>query len=387
MREVVSAEQLPSEVLHYSIPALEERGLPSLELGETVLSAKLAVQKGDVLIGRLNPRKARIALVDRHMPGATIASTEFAALRPHSVDTRFLLYVLQSESTRQRLDSLVKSVTRSHQRVDAAEITHLPVPLPRTEEQRRIANFLDDQIGLIDLLISERRRQIGLVKERVRAGLEEVLVSDTADTVPLQKLTDPARPVQYGIVLPGPDFPGGVPIVKGGDVAAHRMSRDELNRTSPEIEAGYPRSRLVGGDILIAIRGSVGELAVVPSELDGANITQDAARIAPFQCDPRWLRWVLATPTVQGAIQRMVTGATVKGINIGDLRRVLIPTPNLARQAVLGLEAERLAAHAAQSLSVLSESISLLDERKRVLITAAVSGDLSPSAVWGRGVA
>ncbi len=44
------------------------------------------------------------------------------------------------------------------------------------------------------------------------------------EIVRLMRLTQSDRPIMYGIVLPGPDYPGGVPIVKGGDVAPDRES-------------------------------------------------------------------------------------------------------------------------------------------------------------------
>lgn len=82
----------------------------------------------------------------------------------------------------------------------------------------------------------------------------------------------------------------GVPIVKGGDVSPERLRLDFLNRTTREIEAGYVRSRLRGGDLVYAILGSIGEVAMVPEEIEGANLTQDAARVAyTGDVHERWL--------------------------------------------------------------------------------------------------
>ena len=52
----------------------------------------------------------------------------------------------------------------------------------------------------------------------------------------IDHLNDPLRPVMYGIVLAGPNFPGGVPIIKGGDVKPGRLSSDLLARTDPAID-------------------------------------------------------------------------------------------------------------------------------------------------------
>ena len=99
----------------------------------------------------------------------------------------------------------------------------------------------------------------------------------------LWHLTPDERPIMYGIVLPGPNVEDGVPIVKGGDVAADRLRLDLLNRTTKEIEVGYIRSRLRGGDLVYALRGSIGEVAWVPDELAGAqSYSGRCSRRLPF---------------------------------------------------------------------------------------------------------
>jgi type I restriction enzyme S subunit len=66
------------------------------------------------------------------------------------------------------------------------------------------------------------------------------------------------------------------------------MKGDELPvdgypRTSPEIEKSYVCSRLERGDLVIAIRATVGNCLPVPDELIGANLTQGTAKISPGQ--------------------------------------------------------------------------------------------------------
>ncbi|GAB3802871.1 restriction endonuclease subunit S [Micromonospora zhanjiangensis] len=181
----------------------------------------------------------------------------------------------------------------------------------------------------------------------------------------------------YGIVLPGPNVKDGVPVVKGGDVSANRLRLQTLNRTSHEIESRYAKSRLRGGDLVIAIRGSVGEVARVPDELAGANLTQDAARISPARdIDPDWLELILQAPSISAEIQARITGATVKGINIWDLKRIMIPTPTKEDQQDFQLAArEKLAKHQALR-ELIVKQLESLSEHKNALVTAAVTGQI-----------
>jgi len=261
--------------------------------------------------------------------------------------------------------------------VGEAQIGHFALALPSMEEQRAIAAFLDRRTAQIDTLIAKYERLLELLDEKRQAVMQAVIWRDVSSAVPLKFRTDERRPIMYGIVLPGPDVADGVPIVKGGDVAARRLSPEQLNRTTREIEAPYARSRLAIGDLVFAIRGGIGDVELVPTELVGANITQDVARIAPASdvC-PTWLTMVLRTPGVGAQVSALTTGATVRGLNIRDLKLVGVPDSDRSRQdedlrTLLPLEEKTTAVQRR-----LSHARDLLFEYRSALITAAVTGHM-----------
>lgn len=302
-------------------------------------------------------------------------------LRPRTgvTDGRFLAWWARHARLSGQIAAVCSGANIQHLGSDGLKRLNLHVP--DLEDQRRIADFLDDRITGIDRIIAARTAQEALIAEAQAAEIDALIRGSESAIRPLQSVTDPRRPIQYGIVLPGPDFPDGVPIIKGGDIGSGRLARLELNRTDPAIERAYVRSRVQPGDLVIAIRGSVGEIDDVPTALSTANLTQDSARIAPHLCDPQWLRVVLTSPTVQAAMARMITGATVKGINIEDLRRVPIPVPGeLGQRAIAraGLDV-RLSGDAHRA--ALESSIALLTEYKQSLITSAVTGEFDVTAI------
>ncbi|UZN05411.1 restriction endonuclease subunit S [Cellulomonas sp. S1-8] len=303
--------------------------------------------------------------------------------RPSIADGRFIAWWARHAHASGQMAAVANGANILHLGSDG--LRRLQIDVPPIDEQRRIADFLDDQVSRIDRVIEARRRQLHLVRESRRSELE-ALLGAAGEGRTLATLTDPARPIQYGIVLPGPDFPGGVPIIKGGDIGAQRLHPELLRRTAPEIDRAYSRSRVREGDVVIAIRGSVGEVATVPDTLAGANLTQDSARIAPQGVCGTWLLHVLQTPTVQARIARMIVGATVKGINIADLRRVIVPTPNLDEQAQLAKAAQSIDARGLSAATSLESSAGLLNEYKQALITAAVTGHFDVPTASGRSL-
>lgn len=356
-------------------------------------------QDGDLLVPKITPtfEAGRAILVRGLIGGVGAGTTELHVVRAGSrVDPRFLYYVVNAHSFL-RLGEAEMYGVAGQQRVPDSFLRDFPVFLPGLEDQARIVQFLDAE--------TRRMSELGWKLSRFRVNLEErdhALLGDLLnhrveqpgeslpegwEWVPLAHLTDPFRQIMYGIVLPGPNVADGVPVVKGGDVAAGRLSADSLNRTSYEIESRYERSRLAGGDLVIAIRGSVGEVAVVPNELGGANLTQDAARISVSNSvDKRWLRLVLGSPVVAHEIQRRVTGATIKGINIWDLKRIPVPVPPRQTQSELAEEVGReIGLHDALRERVSRHEL-LLAERRQALITAAVTGQFDVSTASGRNV-
>jgi len=193
----------------------------------------------------------------------------------------------------------------------------------------------------------------------------------------LWHLTPSNRRIMYGIVLPGPNVDDGVPIVKGGDVSSERLRVDRLNRTTREIEAGYVRSRLQGGDLVFAIRGSIGEVAMVPDELEGANLTQDAARIAyTTETHGLLLLYALQSAAVFAQLEAGALGATIRGINIRDLKRASVAVPPLTEQRAIAAFLDRETGKIDALVAKVREAIDYLNELRTALISAAVTGKI-----------
>jgi type I restriction enzyme S subunit len=286
----------------------------------------------------------------------------------------------------------------THNTIYMPDIQALEFALPSLPEQIAITAFLDFEIAKLDALVAEQERLIELLKEKRQAvishavtkGLNpEAPMKDSGvewlgeipahwNVSPLKWLTDPERPIMYGIVLPGPDVgDGGIPILKGGNVKPSRMNLASMARTTPELEAPYARARIKSGDLVYSIRGTIGDCEFVPAELDGSNITQDVARVAvSYGISASWVRWALLAPPVRADLACGSLGAAVRGINIFDLKRATIPMPPPIEQAkiaaFLDTETDRLDSLTAEA----ERAIALLEERRAALITAAVTGQI-----------
>lgn len=150
---------------------------------------------------------------------------------------------------------------------------------------------------------------------------------------PLDSFVSKDAPICYGILIPGNNHEGGVPVVKVKNIIGGSINESTILLTSPEIHKQYKRSELNQGDLLLTIRGSTGRVALVPNSLAGANITQDTARIRVSTDDSaEYLYYALQSPMTQRQIELNTVGQAVKGINIAEVKKLLIFHPNKAIQ-------------------------------------------------------
>ena len=356
---------------------------------------------GNTLFGKLRPYLAKTCNPD--FDG--LCSTEFLVLKGTNIDRRALIYSLLSDGFIRLVDS--STYGSKMPRASWSFVGNCLLSIAPRNEQRTIADFLDRKTAKIDTLVAKKRTLIERLKEKRTALISRTVtrglppdaarqaglalhpklkptgidwlgdVPEHWEMKPLMQLTDQERPIMYGIVLPGPDVPDGVPIVKGGDVKPGRLTLISLCRTKIEIEAGYVRSRLVSGDIVFSIRGTVGEAELVPEEITGANLTQDAARVAPSSTTHGpWLLFAVKAKAIVNPILSLSLGAAVRGVNIRDLKRISLVVPPLSEQRAIADFLDRETAKIDTMITKIEIAIERLQEYRTALITSAVTGKI-----------
>ena len=127
----------------------------------------------------------------------------------------------------------------------------------------------------------------------------------------------------YGIVKTGLPQKEGIPAIEVKDIQNGKIDVNSVKKTTLEIESEYKRSRIKTGDIVIAIRGTIGRVAIVPEILNGANITRDVARIRVDNKHIRdYIYYYLTSKVAEDHLRDNNIGQAVKGINIKDLKKL-----------------------------------------------------------------
>ena len=317
--------------------------------------------------------------------------------RSENDDPRYLNAYFQTKPFQKSLIRIGNGILAHRMRIPMELLKCELFPRPPLPEQAAIVHYLDYVDRRIRRYIRAKQKLIGLLEEQKQAIIHRVVTRGLDPGVPLKdsgvewlgevpvhwevkklhQATNPDRPVRYGIVLPGPNVDEGVYIVKGGNCESGRLRAEHLARTTVEIEAQYARSRLVGQDIVFAIRGGVGAAELLPDELAGANLTQDAARIAAGEgVHPGWLLYAVRAPVFHEHVQSRVVGATVRGINIRDLKRIEVVVPPPDEQTAIVEHLDMATADIDTAIDRARREIDLLREYRTRLIADVVTGKL-----------
>ena len=364
------------------------------------------LRAGDVIITKDSETAADIgvaAYVPKTLPGV-VCGYHLALIRPQpNINSRFLFWAVQSDAVREQWAVSASGVTRFGLNYDAMRSTE--IPLPPVEEQRRIANYLDDQTTRIDQTIQLRQQQMNLTEARLQAKVQEAV---TGTAVPGERT---------GNALPWVDsIPAGwgtprisqvarmgtghtpsrsesaywvdckIPWLTTSDV--HRFRHDEIDfieTTTVQIsQLGVENSAAVvhpAGTVALSRTASAGFSIIMATDM--ATSQDFVTWTCGSQVNPEFLLWCLRAMRAD-MLGRLATGSTHKTIYFPDLMAIRMPLAPMEYQshAVAGIRAAADATRTARTS--LNLAIQLLQERKRALITATVTGELDVSSASSR---
>ena len=262
-----------------------------------------------------------------------------------------------------------------------ARLASWETPLPPVDEQRRIVEILEDHLSLLDAATAALGSLSPRIEALRRSRLMETFAELTWSRYPrarLESLIASDRKIAYGVLIPGPDIPDGVPMIRIGDMRNGSVDPTSLKRISPAIDAKFPRTRLQGGEVMLSVVGTIGRTAVVPGSLAGANVAR-AVSILPLRkgISPHFISYALQAPANQRLLIASAHEVARKTLNLEDVKCFEVPIPPRSEQ-------DRIVARLDSVMTELGHSslaLQTVSDRTRglrlALLAAAFSGRLT----------
>ncbi|EHC7503627.1 restriction endonuclease subunit S [Campylobacter upsaliensis] len=137
--------------------------------------AQRILQKQDILFQLVRPYQRNNYIFNKN--GDYVASTGYAQIRTKEC-VNFVYYALLENSFVERV--ILKSTGSNYPAITSNDFADLKIPLPPLQEQKQIANFLDEKCEKINSVIEKTKKQIELVKEYKNTLINEAVCGRVA---------------------------------------------------------------------------------------------------------------------------------------------------------------------------------------------------------------
>lgn len=280
-------------------------------------------------------------------------------------------------------------------------VGNIPVPLPKRDEQRSIASFLEYESAKVDALIAEQQRLIELLNEKRQAVISHATTKGLNPSAPMKDSGSPwlgIIPAHWSVKrlkqlteriidcpheTPVYDEDGEYLVIRTADIDCGRLANEGLYRLNrDEYVKRTRRSTLRQNDIVYGREGERwGHAALVPLNERyclGQRMMQFRV-LADF--NPSFLMWQLngRSTYLQGA--QDTVGATAPHVNVSTIRNFELAVPLADEQEAIAQHLDQQTARIDELSRHADQAVALLQERRTALISAAVRGQIDVRAL------
>jgi len=265
------------------------------------------------------------------------------------------------------------------------KLSNLPILLPPSDEQKRIADFLDDRIGKIDALIENEKVRDVHLKETDASLIRDVVFNGM--TIPSNIAWFPKCPKEWRLTpikrifdifsgaTPKSDNPGfwdgTICWITPSDFKNHEKTIDGSERTITEEGYDSCGTHLVPkGSIIFTKRAPIGNVRLAGMR---CCTNQGCLSCVPKQgvySDFFYYIFVM----LEEQFNLYGRGTTFREISFDDFANFLVPLPPLDVQRSLGEKLDILFGIKANTVVLLEQKIDRLNNYKKSLIYEYVTG-------------
>jgi type I restriction enzyme, S subunit len=294
---------------------------------------KYVIRRNDVLVGmdgEFNRAKWQDepALLNQRVCKVAVTSSR--------LDAEYLYHFLPLAL--KVIENATSFVTVKHLSIKA--LREMQIPLPPLDEQKRIVAVLDKA----DTLGRERCEALKLADKLFRSVFFHMFVYNrSAADWPLRSVEWMAKEAK-GSIRTGPfgsqllhsEFVDqGIAVLGIDNAVKNRFEWGQPRFITPKKYEELTRYKVLPGDLIITIMGTVGRCAVIPPDIPEAINTKHLCCITLDQekCLPEFLHAAfLNHPAVLRQLGVQAKGAVMPGLNMGIIKNLVLPMPPIELQ-------------------------------------------------------
>jgi len=311
------------------------------------------------------------------------------------ISDRFLEHYMNSPRIREL--SFEKATGAGRLTLALKESKLLPCLVPPLNEQTRIANKLDG------LLAKVNTAQIRLEKipALLKGFRQSVLAAATSGKLTREWIGDKQTKWELLSIADLADVKGGkrlpkgeklieentgLPYIRAGQLKQGTVINTENTRSrqlylTPEIQEKISRYTVSKGDIYLTIVGaSIGDAGVIPEHYDGANLTENAAKLTGFKkpLSAEFFGYWLRSQELQDLIKMEIKSGAQGKLALKRIKELPVPYPNIKEQNEIVHRVKSLFSLADSVEKQYTEAKKRTDRLTQSLLAKAFRGELVP---------
>ncbi len=350
------------------------RAAPSLDL-----DGYQEVRPNNLVMNQLGKPHGALGVSAHH---GIISPAYFVAEISEEADPRFVHHLLRTRLYISEYERRGKYMPPSQFDISWEQFRDISVTLPPLAEQRVIADYLDTETARVDALISKKRRLIKLLEEQDRRIIDDLFGNVLRNRlIRVGYVADVRSGVTLGGIRPRAMNEVTVPYLRVANVQHGRLDLSEVKTISVD-RATAQRTTLRSGDVLMTEGGDIDKLGrgtVWRSEIDPCLHQNHvfAVRVQTRDLLPEFLALVTRTSHARRYFEMTgVRSTNLASTNASKVSSFRIPNASLDVQLALVRKYQRKWVVLDRVRTALSLQLDLLTERRKSLITAAVTGEM-----------
>ena len=251
------------------------------------------------------------------------STIRFKVKDKNQLDIKYLMYFFKSNIFK---DQIQKLITGSAQlNYGPSHLNKVFIKMNTMNKQKEIVNKLDK----ITKMIENQEKMIKKYDDLIKSQFIEMFENEKFENVNLEnvctKITDGSHNPPKGI-----DF-SNYPMLSSQNINQQINFSNVRYLNESDFLRENKRTQVAKGDILVTIVGTIGRSVVVQDEI--ITLQRSVAVIKPnSNMNSYYINQYLKSETAQKQFSRKAHGSSQKGIYLGDLKKLQIPTPPIELQ-------------------------------------------------------
>lgn len=312
----------------------------------------------DILIS-LTGNVGRVAILQKEfLPAALNQRVACLRIKDMIVNKKFLFFYLNNDLFEKLC---IKNSTGAAQlNMSTVWLKKQIIPIPSYDEQRRIVSYLDTSFKLIDEIKNKALKSLTEAKALFQSALAEAMEPkegwEEKTLGEIAEIKGGKRVPKGYKLLTEPTNHKYIRVADFNDFGS--ITLENIQYISDEVYNQIKRYTISSKDVYISIAGTIGKSGIIPKELEGANLTENACKLVLDSCAYKYFVYYFTKSTLfLNQIKKLTMISAQPKLALTRLATVNIPLPTLPTQ-------KRIVSH----LDKLSSKVRAIEEKYQKMV-------------------